>query len=339
MARVTIHDVARAAGVAASTVSRAFSHPDRLSDATRERVLELAGSLGYRPHPIAQALPRGRTSTLALLVPDVTNPFFFGLIRGAQRRAAAAGYTLVLVDTSESAATEGTHLEHLAGAVDGFVLASSRLPDARLRAVVADHPVVAVNRTVAGAPSVVLDNAHGMRQAAEHLASLGHERLAYLSGPASSWSDRSRWNALRAVVPKLGMDVVRLGPFPPTVDGGAVAADATLGADRTAVLAFNDLMAIGAMRRLRDRGCTVPDRLSVVGCDDIFGADLCDPPLTTLAADIEEAGRTAVDLLLAGGVAEAARQERVVLPVQLRIRGSTAPVVATARRPARHARR
>lgn len=324
MTRVTIHDVARAAGVAASTVSRAFSHPDRLSEATRERVLGLAGELGYRPHPIAQALPRGRTSTLALLVPDVTNPFFFGLIRGAQRRAAAAGYILVLVDTSESAATESTHLERLAGGVDGFVLASSRLPEARLRAVAADHPIVAVNRTVAGAPSVILDNAQGMRQAAEHLASLGHERLGYLSGPAASWSDRSRWHALRVAAPRLGMDVVRLGPFPPTVDGGAVAADAALVADRTAVIAFNDLMAIGAMRRLGVRGRAVPDRLSVVGCDDIFGADLCHPPLTTLAADIEEAGRAAVDLLLTGRTAGAGRQERVVLPVQLRIRGSTA---------------
>lgn len=324
MTRVTIHDVARAAGVAASTVSRAFSHPDRLSEATRERVLGLAGELGYRPHPIAQALPRGRTSTLALLVPDVTNPFFFGLIRGAQRRAAAAGYILVLVDTSESAATESTHLERLAGGVDGFVLASSRLPEARLRAVAADHPIVAVNRTVVGAPSVILDNAQGMRQAAEHLASLGHERLGYLSGPAASWSDRSRWHALRVAAPRLGMDVVRLGPFPPTVDGGAVAADAALVADRTAVIAFNDLMAIGAMRRLGDRGRAVPDRLSVVGCDDILGADLCHPPLTTLAADIEEAGRAAVDLLLTGRTADAGRQERVVLPVQLRIRGSTA---------------
>jgi len=334
--RATIHDVARAAGVAASTVSRAFSHPDRLSPATRQHVVETAARLSYRPNPVAQALPGGRTRTLALLVPDITNPFFFGLIRGAERRAADAGYTLVLADTGESASMESTHLDRLAGTVDGFVLASSRLEAARLRVIVESCPAIAVNTVVDGAPCVVIDHDQAMRQAAEHLASLGHSRLAYLAGPAASWSDRSRWRALAAAARRLGLSATRLGPFPPTVVGGAAAADAALIASAndgvTGLVAYNDLLAIGALRRLADRDIRVPDQLSVVGCDDIFGADFCQPPLTTLAADIEQAGRAAVGLLLAEIDAPAPADsddppapERVVLPCSLQVRESTGP--------------
>ena len=322
--RATIHDVARVAGVAASTVSRAFSQPDRLRSDTLDHVLAVSAELNYRPNPIARALPSGKTLTLALLVPDITNPFFFGLIRGAGRQADAAGYTLVLADTRESPDTEWKHLERLARGVDGFILASSRLPEDRLRALGADRSLVAINRTLPDVPCVVVDNRQGMRQAGEHLASLGHRRIAYLSGPSTSWSDRSRWRALHAVGARLDLDVVRLGPFAPTVDAGAAAADAALVSGASAVVAFNDLLAIGTMRRLTGRGLTVPGDMSVLGCDDIFGADFCHPPLTTLAADIESAGRTAVDLLLAPPPGNDGPPPRTVMvPTQLRVREST----------------
>lgn len=321
--RATIHDVARAAGVAASTVSRAFSQPDRLRADTLDHVLAVSAELDYRPNPIARALPRGKTLTLALLVPDITNPFFFGLIRGAGRQADAAGYTLVLADTRESPDVEWKHLERLARGVDGFILASSRLPDSRLRALATDRSLVVINRTLPEAPCVVVDNRQGMRQAGEHLASLGHRRVAYLSGPPTSWSDRSRWRALHAASRTLGLDVPRLGPFAPTVESGAAAADAALVSGVTAVVAFNDLLAIGTMRRLLGRGVAVPDDMSVMGCDDIFGADFCHPPLTTLAADIESAGRAAVDLLLTPRGDNDPAPRPVVLPTQLRVRAST----------------
>ena len=317
--RITIHDVAREAGVAASTVSRTFSSPDRISASTREHVVTVAHRLGYRPNPVARALPRGKTLTLALLVPDITNPFFFGLIRGAERQAATAGYTLVLADTGESATMERTHIERLTGGVDGFVLASSRLPDDALPTVIAGQRAVLVNRSSADLPSVVINEEQGMRQAVDHLVSLGHTSIAYLGGPTTSWSNRAKWRALQNASRRHRVSIRRLGPFSPTVASGAPAADAALVAGVTAIIAFNDLLAIGAQLRLHSRGIAVPDQISVVGCDDIFGADFCQPPLTTLAADIEQAGRSAIDLVLAN------RADNVVLPSHLRIRESTGP--------------
>ncbi|REF37974.1 LacI family DNA-binding transcriptional regulator [Thermasporomyces composti] len=323
----TIHDVAARCAVAASTVSRAFSHPERVNAATRERILATAAEMGYRPHPLARALPSGQTRMLGLLVPDITNPFFLGLIRGAQRAAAAAGYTIVLADSDECDETELTALDRLTRAVDGFVLASSRLSDARLREADSAVPLVVVNRRVPPVPSVLIDSAPATKRAVEHLASLGHTRFAYLSGPRASWSDARRWRALQSVARRGDLDVVRLGPLPPTVDGGVAAADAVLAEGVTAVVAFNDLLAIGVLRRLRELGVSVPGEVSVLGCDDIFGADFCDPPLTTLAAPIERAGRAAVDLLLrrldsgpSGG-----RHRDVVLPATLTVRDSTGP--------------
>jgi LacI family transcriptional regulator, repressor for deo operon, udp, cdd, tsx, nupC, and nupG len=333
----TIHDVAREAGVAASTVSRAFTHPDRLSAATRERVLAVAGRLGYRPNPHARALPTGRTMTLGLLVPDITNPFFFGIIRGVGRQAAAAGYTLILADTEEAGELEAALARRLSRSVDGFVLASSRLAAGQIREVMGNRPVVVINRDLPGVPGVVIDSGVGMRQAAGHLASLGHRRVAYLAGPRTSWSDAHRWRALGAAGRRLGISVTRLGPFPPVMESGAAAADAAIMEGATAVVAFNDLLAIGALRRFVGRGLRVPEDVSVLGCDDIFGADLCSPPLTTIAARVEEAGRGAVDLLLAtrGDAAAEAPRGRVVLPAHLEVRASTgaAPGRPAAARP------
>lgn len=308
----TIHEVAARCGVAASTVSRAFSRPERVSAATRERILAVAEQMGYRPNPIARALPSGRTKTLALLVPDITNPFFLGLIRGAEKAAAASEHTLVLADTEESSETEQVVLERLTRAVDGFVLASPRMSDVRLRQAYASAPLVVVNRRVAPVPGVLIDSAPGTRAIAEHLASLGHERIAYLAGPRASWSDQRRWRALQAVARQRGLHVVRLGPLAPTVDAGVAAADALLLEDVTAAVTFNDLLAIGVLRRLRARGISVPDQISVAGCDDIFGADFCHPPLTTLTAPIEVAGRTAVELLL--GMLRSGVRDRVQEP-------------------------
>ncbi|MEQ7005942.1 LacI family DNA-binding transcriptional regulator [Actinopolymorpha sp. B17G11] len=330
----TIHDVAARCGVAASTVSRAFSRPERVNLATRQRILATAEEMGYRPNPIARALPSGRTRTLGLLVPDITNPFFLDLIRGAERAAAAAGYTLVLADTDESSETELTAVRRLTRAVDGYVLASSRLSDARLREAYATSPLVVVNRRVAPLPGVLIDSAHGTRAAAEHLASLGHERIAYLAGPRASWSDQRRWRALQSVARRRGLSTVRIGPLAPTVDAGVAAADAIVLEDVTAAVTFNDLLAIGVLRRLRARGIGVPDQISVVGCDDIFGADFCHPPLTTLTAPIETAGRAAVDLLL--GLLDTDRQgsgRDVVLPTRLTIRDSTGTAPTTTSRP------
>jgi len=317
---VTLQDVAREAGVAVSTASRALTQPERISPPTRARVQEVARRMGYRPNRIARAVVSGRTQMLAVLVPDITNPHHFGLIRGAEERARAADRTLVLGDTRGDPGLEADHLDRLGSVVDGIVLASSRLPDADLRALALRRPVVLHNRELAGLPGVVTDFDDGMRQILGHLAGLGHRRVAYLSGPRRSWSEGRRWATLAAEATRAGGVVERLGPFAPTLDGGPAAADAGLASGATALVAYNDLLAIGVLRRLEERGVSVPQTVSVTGFDDIFGADFCHPPLTTVTAPTEEAGRALVDVLLGGHATDA---ERIVLPVRLRVRGSS----------------
>ncbi len=319
---VTLQDVAREAGVAVSTVSRALANPDRVSAPTREHVQAVAARLRYRPNRIAQALPSGRTRILALLVPDITNPHNFGLIRGAEAQARAAGYTLVLGDTQESPDLETAHADRLGSAVDGFVLAGSRVPDDDLRDLQGRRPVVLFNREADGFPSVVTDSVDGSRQIVEHLAALGHRSIAYLGGPRNAWSDGVRWRALSEHAGGAGVEIVRLGPFSPTVDHGPAAADVGLASGATALVAFNDLLAIGVLQRLERRGVAVPGEVSVVGYDDIFGADFCHPPLTTVTSPAEDAGRALIDLLLGGRAGRPG--PRIVLPTLLHIRASTA---------------
>ncbi len=321
---VTLQDVAREAGVAVSTASRALSDPQRVNVRTRERIQAVARELGYRPNRLAQALPTGRTRMLAVLVPDITNPHNFGLVRGAEAQARAAGSTLVIADTQGGPELEAAHLERLGASVDGFVLAASRLPDGDLQSLAARSPVVLFNRRVDGLASLATDSADGSRQIVQHLVALGHRSLAYLAGPGT-WSDTQRWGALSEHAEAAGARIVRCGPFDPTLEGGPAAADVGLATGATALIAFNDLMGIGVLRRLAERGVAVPGQVSVVGYDDIFGSDFCSPPLTTVSGPVDEAGRALVDVLLA-------RREPVptiTLPTRLRIRASTGPPAST----------
>jgi DNA-binding LacI/PurR family transcriptional regulator len=323
---VTLQDVADEAGVAVSTASRALSNPDRVSAATRRHVQSIAMRLGYRHNRIATTLETGRTPMLALLVADITNPHNFGLIRGAEAQARAAGYTLILGDTQESSEFERAHAERLGSAVAGFVLASSRLPDDELLELAEQRPVVLFNRQTASLPSVVSDSADAGRQIIDHLAALGHQSLTYLGGPANAWSDGERSRALSKFAEGAGIKVIRRGPFAPTLEGGSAAADIGIASGTTALVAFNDLLAIGVLQRLQHLGIDVPGNVSVVGFDDIFGSDFCRPPLTTVTAPVEQAGRTLIDLLL--GTRDVQRAPHIVLPTVLRVRDSTGPATS-----------
>ncbi len=327
--RATIKDVARAAGVATSTVSRALTQPGRVSEELRQRVVVAATDLGYSPNPQARSLTSGRTSRAALLIPDITNPFFFGLVRGMQAEAKSRGYRQLLVDTEESAELEAAYLAELPASVDGVVVAASRLSDPQLQEAAESLPMVVINRDVPSLPAVIIDTPAGVVQALEHLVSLGHTEVAFAGGPATSWSSRKRWDALRKAARRRGVSCHRVGPFAPTLQAGAAAADAAVLRNTTACLFFNDLLAIGALQRFAERGIGVPEQMSVVGCDDIFGADFCNPPLTTLTAPIERAGRVATDMLLDGldsdNVGTRSGRHREVLPTSLTIRRSTGP--------------
>ncbi len=329
--QVTIYDVARQAGVAPSTVSRAFTLPGRVNPDTRARILAAADELGYQPG--SRPAHRGDATahrTIAMLVSDITNPHYFELIRGAELRARAAGATLVLVNSEESPQIEMEQIQGLSTSVDGFVLASSRLPDQDLRDVAAEHPVVLLSRELPGLPSVALDMASGCRQILEHLSSLGHRALTFCAGPPSSWMGAIRWAALSSGAADYDLEVHRVGPYTPTVANGGSAADAALRVGATAVVAHNDLLAIGIMRRLADRGVRVPDDVSVVGFDNMFAATIVQPALTTLGGAIGDAGRRAVDLLVTRLARtrppEPGPQDRIILPTELIVRGSSGAV-------------
>jgi LacI family transcriptional regulator, repressor for deo operon, udp, cdd, tsx, nupC, and nupG len=321
--RATIRDVAVRAGVATSTVSRALSDPGRVHPVTRERVLEAARDLGYHLKPVRSPESEQPQKCIALLIPDIANPYYAEITRGTQVQLGAAGFLQVLADTEESAVVEAAALRQVGRLTDGVLLAATRLSDAQLRAAAPGTPLVLINRIVDGFASVCLDTGLGIGQAIDHLVSLGHRRIAYLSGPAGSWSDRIRWSVIQKSAQDGTISAVKLGPFAPTQASGAAAAEATLTSEATAVIAFNDLLAIGVLQRLAERGVSVPGTLSVIGCDDIFGADFCNPPLTTVAGDLQRVGRTAVQLLLALLEDPKSTPQTVALPTHLAIRAST----------------
>src|SRR5690606_28137204 len=207
--RVTIYDVAREAGVNASTVSRAFARPGRVSSETSAHIRAVADRLGYRQEEIFRPSTPTRHSIMGLAVSDITNPFYSGVIRGAERAAAEAGLTLVVGDAYESAAAEREMLDRQLPIVDGIVITSSRLSDTDLRGLARVKPAVVLNRQVRGLPCFVPDNTRGIKRAAEHLGELGHNAIAYVAGPEASWADGMRWRALREAAFELGLSANR----------------------------------------------------------------------------------------------------------------------------------
>jgi len=329
--QATIYAVAQRAGVSPSTVSRAFHSPDLLRDETRDHVREVARELGYVPNRAAGGLRSGRTSTLGLVVPDVANAFFASLVKAAQARARSADYAVLLVDAEEDPRLEEQAIEAFAKQVDGAVVFAPRTTDANLRRAASVTPLVLVNRPVGSIPSVVIDMMAGMREAVAHLQALGHRRCLYLSGPRESWSNRQRRTAFREAARRLGLTASVLGPFQPHFEAGLHAADRVLATNATAVIAYNDLLALGVLSRLAARGVAVPDEISVIGFDDIPTAAMTSPPLTTVAMPTAAAGRAAVDLLLAivSGDAGTAAADQDRLRADLRVRASTGPVPAS----------
>jgi LacI family transcriptional regulator len=322
----TIYDVAREAGVAASTVSRAFSNPTRVRAATREHILSVARELGYRPDPYRRSALSRRTHAIGMVVSDITNPYYFELVRGAESRAKESNYTLVLINAEESPRIEYDSIQRIARSVDGFILAASRLPDENLLEFASMRPLVLMNREHPELPSVILDYDRGCRRIVEHLASHGHRSVVYLAGPRNSWTAGQRWRAIRGACERLGIEARRIGYFTPTGACGAAAAAAALQTNATAVIAHNDLLAIGVLRSLAEDEVPVPDELSVVGFDNIFAADLCTPSLTTLGGAHADVGRLAVELLLDKTKVTGKPREgipRLVLPSRLHLRAST----------------
>ncbi|HLS14072.1 MAG TPA: LacI family DNA-binding transcriptional regulator [Beutenbergiaceae bacterium] len=320
----TIHDVARRSGVSIATVSRALAGSSGVAPATRQKVQRIAADLGYQPNRAARQLVTGQGQAIGLVVPDLENPFYAAVTKGVQRRARQAGFTAVVADTDEDVPTEREVLGQLGTGVDRIILASPRGPDQDLLELGARCRLTLLNRQIdtdpLAVPAVVPDNIDGMDQAIRHLRALGHRQIGYAGGPVTSWSDAQR----RTGLPSAGdgdVQIIDLGAFRPGRPGGVAAADEAIAAGVSAVLAFNDQLALGILGRLADRQVEVPEQMSVIGFDDVPVARLLQPALTTVAVPAQQMGAQAVDLVLGPDPAEAAL---IVQPVQLQVRRSTA---------------
>jgi DNA-binding LacI/PurR family transcriptional regulator len=320
--RVTSVDVARHAGVSQSTVSLVFSGKGRgrVSPRTQERVRLAARELGYRPNVAAQALRLGASRAVALLVPDVINPFFSRVLRGAQRAAAEGGYTVVLVDTANDPRWEEQSFEALrAGPVDGYLLFEVMPPDG----LGPDEHVVLIESRAKGRSSVRFDSEGGAEAAFRHLLELGHRRIGHLASAFDAPTFDLREDARRRVLAEAGLDPDALprAVTEITIDDARDAAGPLLDERPTAVFCDDDIIAAGLYLAARERGVKVPRDLSIVGFDDMDFARVLDPPLTTVALDAELLGATAFELL--EGRMAGRRGKGTVLPAELVVRGST----------------
>jgi LacI family transcriptional regulator len=353
----TIADVARRAGVSTATVSRVLSGSGPARPETRERVLLAARELEFRPSLVARSLKQRATRTLGLIVTDIENPYFPQLVRAVEDAANAEGYAILLCNADEDAQREATYLDVLVERrVDGLIVAASTIAT-RQRSWLASAPlpVVLVNTIVRNLdlPSVASDNRGGGRLAARHLLEAGHRRFGYLLPPPRNLDAPERLAGVRDELRAAGLprpaalegagataDGIRpqltIAGGAPTVAGGEEAMTELIAGDRppTAVLAYNDLMAIGALRAIRRSGRRVPRDVSLVGFDDVAFAAYVEPPLTTVRQETAEMGRWAVARLTerladrsdaANGTGDRGPARRLVLPVHLEIRKSTGP--------------
>lgn len=343
---MTLKDVAARAEVSIATASRSFQRPDLVGEATREKVLAAAAEIGYSPNRSARALITGRSGVYGVIVPDLENPFFPAVLKGAQARAHQLGAQLLITDAGEAPDGELPLVRTLAPQVDGIVLCSSRMDEGVLREAARLVPLSLVNRVSPVLPGVFADPVPGIPSAIRHLHRMGHRHLGYVGGPSISRSDSVRRTVIERVCQEIGMEWTDIGSFAPTVEGGRRGAEALLLTEVTAVLVYNDFMALALMERLRGFGVDVPGEISVVGWDDIEFSALVTPGLSTVQVPRYDMGVAAVDLLHDGDVHAGARADagdgeheaegpdggtsahaRLGLPTRFVPRGSTAKVV------------
>ncbi|NUS00140.1 MAG: LacI family DNA-binding transcriptional regulator [Kribbellaceae bacterium] len=329
----TLTDVAQRAGVSLSTASRAFSDPDRIGRDTLRRIVTAAEEIGYVASAGRRSRAGGlptRSATVAMIVPDIGNPVFASFVKAAQAHGWNRRQTVVLTDTDGSPDREREIIGELQERVDGFIVCSPRLPAHDIAELCGDTPLVLVNRTSDETNSVVPDAADGLRQALEYLRVLGHEHVAYAQGSPLSWSNQNRVGAIQQLAEQSDIELELIGWQAETVAGGQAAAASVVASGATAVIAHNDLMALGIIAGATALGIEVPGDLSVIGVDDTPLAEVARPTLTSIQVPMSRAGVMSVDMLhqqLTAELGQPAVEPRVVtLPTQLVVRQSTGPV-------------
>ncbi|MDX3107392.1 LacI family DNA-binding transcriptional regulator [Nonomuraea angiospora] len=329
---VTIHDVAARAGVSPATVSR-FLRGQRVR--SYEAIQAAIDELGYWPSAAAQSLKSGRTNTIGVVVPDITNPYFAAVVKGMESVTRTEPYRILLANSDESSEQEDDVLADLVRRVDGIILAPATEQDQTpLHVRDADVPLVFVDRDLAGGErfdAVLVDNEGGGRQAAEHLLALGHTKVAAISGTLDTTPGRLRREGFVGTLAKAGVEVPPeydlVGDFKEHSGYQLTLSLLSLPEPPTAIFAANNLMTLGVLKALHDMRIDIPGQISLIGFDDLDTGPLLKPPLTVIDRPMVEQGVLAMRLLLrrldpdeTGGSAS-----RVVLDTKLIERASTAP--------------
>lgn len=307
--RVTVDDVAKKAGVSMMTVSRAINNKDGVGEKTRQRILQIANEMGYRPSNLARSLATQRTGTIGLMVPDISNPFFSQIAHGVETVAFEAGYTVFLLNTDEIVEREIAVLNSLwEKRVDGLILCSSRLEQRDLVERLNHFPaVVLINRRFSADVHHVctfnIDDQQVAKLAIDHLVAAGHQQIAFIAGPKHSASSQERLIGYQSSLAAHGlpMNHTYIEHCTPNTAGGYSAAFKLLKSHHeiSAFFAFNDLTATGVIRACIDLKRRVPEDVAVIGVDDIPLASLVTPALSTLRIDKRKLGASAMNMLTA----------------------------------------
>jgi LacI family transcriptional regulator len=328
----TLHEVARRAGVSAMTVSRVVNGRGSVDSETRQRVEEAIQALDYVPNRIARGLISQKTQTIGIIVPDIVNPFFAPVVRGAESAARKAGYRVLLCNSEGDLRLEREYIEDLvAHRVEGLLLApaSDRSRSSILSLLRGGIPLVLIDRALPDADCdlIVCDNAQGARRLIEHLVAIGHREIAHVSDAEDTSTGRERLRGYREALEAAGI------PFQPeliirtTVDriGGYRAAQEILARDPlpTAIFAVNNMTAVGTMEALRERGLSVPKDMGLVCFDDVEHLAVLSPILTVIDQPAETFGSLGVQLLLERMTGKAnSRPRRIILQTDLVVRQS-----------------
>ncbi len=320
----TITDIARVAGVSKATVSRVLNAVPTVNEKIAERVRKVIAELGYTPSQTARSLSLGVSRTVGVLVPDLGNPMFHQVLNGFNRAAAGDGYHVVVTDSFEDDEREADLAKDLRDRTDAVALFSPRMKRENLLALLPRvSPVAVFNRTTGkNAGSVLIDYNEGIRTLAQHLIDLGHRRIAFLSGPAyarSNWERERGLDAIRAAEPDVEIVDVPCGH---SFEDGYSVWPALRDTGATAVLAFNDVVALGLCGRLSEEGVSVPDDISVAGFDDIPFSRYSSPSLTTMASRLAEIGEQ-IWTVLRAEMTDAPLREPITFSPELVVRGST----------------
>jgi LacI family transcriptional regulator len=332
---VTIRDVARVAKVHPGTVSRALNEATRalVNPQTAERVLKAAEELGYRPNRIARGLKTSRSHTIGVLIPDITNPLFPPILRGIEDRLDEAGYTSLIANTDNDAERERVYVETMrARQVDGFISATARLDRELAELAGGGTALVLVNRSLedGSVPAVTVDDRRGIALAVEHIVELGHRRIGHIAGPQNLSTGHRRYLGFIDAMRGAGLDAppeqISFGEFFTEAEGARAFSellDAAPGV--TAIVAGNDLLAMGCYDVISERGLRCPEDISIVGFNDMPFVDKLRPPLTSVRIPQREIGKVAADLLLEQLSESSRPATEILLEPTLIVRGSTGP--------------